>query len=92
MPPLRFELQIFRLPGKAGYSTRPLGTTSSLIIWVEVYVASVTYLPPMARRVNSPERRGRRGGSAGRGGRSWLKGGKLESSRCGSVMMSDEVA
>ncbi len=27
------------------YSTRPLGTTSSLIIWVEVYVASVTYSP-----------------------------------------------
>jgi hypothetical protein len=41
--PLRFELQIFRLPGKGGYSIRTLGTTSSLIIWdfwVEVYVAS----------------------------------------------------
>jgi hypothetical protein len=37
-----YELQIFRLPGKGGYSTRPLGTTSSLIIWVESYFASVT--------------------------------------------------
>jgi hypothetical protein len=42
VPPLRFELQIFRLPGKGGYSIRPTGTTSSLIIWVEVYGASVT--------------------------------------------------
>ncbi len=67
MPPLWFELWIFRLPGKGGllpktqitrkrwvipldpdyqekvgYSTRPLGTTSSLIIWVDIYVASVT--------------------------------------------------
>ncbi len=37
-----YELQIFRLPGKGGYSIRPLGTTSSLIIWVESYFASVT--------------------------------------------------
>jgi hypothetical protein len=46
LPPPRFELQISRLPGKGGYSTRPSGTTRSLIIWVEVYVASVTYFPP----------------------------------------------
>jgi hypothetical protein len=44
LPPW-FELQIFRLPGKDGYSTRPLGTTSSLIIWVKSYVASVTGFP-----------------------------------------------
>ncbi len=37
-----FELWICRLPGKGGCSTRPLGTTSSVIIWVEVCVASVT--------------------------------------------------
>jgi hypothetical protein len=42
LPPPWFELQIFRLPGKGGYSTKPPGTTNSLIIWVEVYVASVT--------------------------------------------------
>jgi hypothetical protein len=42
LPPPWFELQIFRLPEKGGYCTRPPGTTSSLIIWVEVYVASVT--------------------------------------------------
>jgi hypothetical protein len=35
LPPLLFELQIFRLPGKGGYFTRPLGTTSSLVICVE---------------------------------------------------------
>jgi hypothetical protein len=35
LPPPWFELQIFRLPGKGGYSTRPSGTTSSLVIWVE---------------------------------------------------------
>jgi hypothetical protein len=35
LPPPGFELQISRLPGKGGYSTRPPGTTSSLIIWVE---------------------------------------------------------
>ncbi len=29
-------LQIFRLPGKGGYSTRHLGTTSLLIIWAEL--------------------------------------------------------
>jgi hypothetical protein len=46
LPPRWFELQIFRLPRKGGYSTRPLGTTHSLIIWVEVYVASVTCFPP----------------------------------------------
>ncbi len=34
LPPW-FELQISRLPGKCGYSTRPSGTTSSLVIWVE---------------------------------------------------------
>jgi hypothetical protein len=42
MPPPRFELQISRLPGKGVYSTRPPGTSDSLIIWVEVYVASFT--------------------------------------------------
>ena len=41
LPPPRFELQISRLPGKGGYSTRPSGTTSSLII-LGVKVASVT--------------------------------------------------
>jgi hypothetical protein len=86
LPPLWFEQQIFRLSGQGGDSTRQLGTTSSLIIWVEVYVASVTYFPPTERRVNSQERRGRRGGSARRGGRGWMKGGKLESSGCGSVI------
>jgi hypothetical protein len=40
LPPPGFELQIFRLPGKGGFSTRPPGTTSSLIIWVELYAAS----------------------------------------------------
>jgi len=30
VPALRPELQIFRLPGEGGYSTRPLGTTNSL--------------------------------------------------------------
>jgi hypothetical protein len=70
LPPPRFELQIFRLPGKGGYSTRPPGTTESLIIWVEVYVASVTYFPPTER------------GSAGRGGRGLMKGGKLGSCSC----------
>jgi hypothetical protein len=56
-PPPWFELQMSRLPvpGKGGYSTRPPGTTSSLIIWVEVYVASVTYFPPTERGVNSPD-------------------------------------
>jgi len=50
LPPPRFELQIFRLPGKGGYSTGPpAGTTHSLIIWVEVCVASVTYFPPTER-------------------------------------------
>ncbi len=48
MPPPRFELQIIRLPGKGGYSARPLETTSSLIIWVEVYVASVTIMRYLA--------------------------------------------
>jgi hypothetical protein len=32
VPALRLELQISRLPGKGGYSTRPSGTTSSLVI------------------------------------------------------------
>jgi hypothetical protein len=49
---LRFELQIFRLPGKGGFSTRPPGTTSSLIIWVEVYVASI--LPPFREKGQQP--------------------------------------
>jgi hypothetical protein len=44
LPPPWFELQIFRLPGKGGYSARPAGTTNSLIIQVEIYVASVTVL------------------------------------------------
>jgi hypothetical protein len=57
LPPQWFELQISRLPGKGGYFTRPPGTTSSLIIWVEVYVASVTYFPPTERVVNSPDRK-----------------------------------
>jgi hypothetical protein len=35
VPALRLEQQIFRLPGKGGYSTRPIGTTGSLIIWAE---------------------------------------------------------
>ncbi len=35
LPPPGFEMQISRLPGKGGYSTRPSGTTSSLVIWVE---------------------------------------------------------
>jgi hypothetical protein len=48
LPPPRFELQIFRLPGKGGYSARPLGTTRSLIIWIEVYVASVTIMRYLA--------------------------------------------
>ncbi len=42
LPQPRFEQQIISLPGKGGYSTRPPGTTSLLVIWVEVYVASVT--------------------------------------------------
>ena len=72
-------MQIFRLPGKGGFSTRPPGTTSSPIIWVEVYVASITYFPPTERRVNSPERGSRRGGPAVRGRGSCVTlGGKLE--------------
>ncbi len=35
LPPPWFELQISRLPGKGGYSTRPPGTTNSQVIWVE---------------------------------------------------------
>ncbi len=34
LPPPGFELQFSRLPGKGGYSTRPSGTTSSLVILV----------------------------------------------------------
>jgi hypothetical protein len=34
LPPQGFELQISRLPGKGGYSTRPSGTTSSVVILV----------------------------------------------------------
>ena len=34
LPALRLEPQISRLPGKGGYSTRPSGTTSSLLIRV----------------------------------------------------------
>jgi hypothetical protein len=48
--PLRFKLQIFRLPGKGDYSTRSLRTISFLITWVEVYVASVTYFPPYGEK------------------------------------------
>jgi hypothetical protein len=48
----------------------------------QVYCASVTHFPPTERKVNSPERRGRRGGSAGRGEWScvdrWEGGRKLE--------------
>ena len=40
-------------------------------------VASVTYFPPTERGVNSPDRRAGLG-SAGRGGRGWLKGGEFE--------------
>jgi hypothetical protein len=50
MPPLWFELWIFRLPGKGGYSTRPLGTYSSLIIWVEIYVAYPSQYPGNLQR------------------------------------------
>jgi hypothetical protein len=35
--------------------------TSFRRIWVETYVASVTYFPHTERRVNSPDGRGRRG-------------------------------
>jgi hypothetical protein len=45
---------------------------------LRVKVASVTYFPPRERGVNSPDRKGRRRGSAGRGGRGWLKGGELD--------------
>jgi hypothetical protein len=34
LPPPGFELQISILPGKGGYSTRPSGTTGSLVILV----------------------------------------------------------
>jgi hypothetical protein len=58
LPPPGFELQISRLPGKGGYSTRPPGTTSSLVSWFGVKVASVTYFPPTEERgVNSPDRK-----------------------------------
>ncbi len=72
-----FELQIFRLPGKGGYSTRPSGTTISLIIWVEScirhsgfdsLVASVTIDTghSVTSRTRWPAaRRTRRGGTAG---------------------------
>jgi hypothetical protein len=52
------------------------------MIWIEVYVASVTYFPPTERRVNSPDRKGGEGAPTGRGGRGWIKGGKLGSSSC----------
>ncbi len=42
-----------------------------------VKFASVTYFPPYGEGVNSPDRRAVLG-SAGRGGRGWLKGGELE--------------
>jgi hypothetical protein len=51
--PPRSELKIFRLPGKGGYSTRPLGTTNSLIIWVERCLPSVT-MPDPVRYRNAP--------------------------------------
>jgi len=45
---------------------------------LRVKVASVTYFPPYGERgVNSPDRRAGHG-SAGRGGRGWLKGGSLK--------------
>ncbi len=49
MLPLRFEPYISRLKGKGGYSTRLPETTSSLLIWVEINIASVTYFPPTER-------------------------------------------
>ncbi len=45
---------------------------------MKVNVASIIYFPPSERRVNSLERGAGEGGFAGRGGRGWLKGGKLE--------------
>jgi hypothetical protein len=81
-------MQIFRLPEKDGFSTRPLGTTRSLIIWVESYVASMIHhrLRPYRERewctMYSLER------GAGEvdppGEEKWscvVEGGKLESSR-----------
>jgi len=65
LPQPRFELQIFRLPVKGGYSTRSPGTTNSLIFWIEVYVASVTYFPPTERGVKSPDRKGGEGAPPG---------------------------
>ncbi len=59
MPALRLELQIFRLPGIGGYSTRPSETTR------RVKVASVTYFPPTERGVNSPDRKVGEGAPAG---------------------------
>jgi hypothetical protein len=51
-----------------------------------VKVASVTYFPRTERGVNSPDRKVGEGAPSGRGGRGWMKGGKLGGSRCGSVM------
>ncbi len=73
LPPPWFEPQIFRLPGKDGYSIRPLGTTSSLKIWVESYVASVTGFPPTEREKGlelGQEGRVRKMELCGRGGKS----------------------
>ncbi len=51
--------------------------TSSLAIWVESYGCIRHILPPYGEGVSSPDRRAVLG-SAGRGGRDWLKGGELE--------------
>jgi hypothetical protein len=61
VPALRLELQISRLPGKGGYSTRPSGTTSSLVIWVESEGCIRHILPPYGERVGSTAGRGERG-------------------------------
>ncbi len=92
LPPPWFELQIFRLPGKYGYSTRLLGTTSSLIIWVGRYVASMIHhrLRPYREREGCTLYNVQLGKGGGAGevdplgeedGAVWLKGGKLESTR-----------
>jgi hypothetical protein len=57
-------------------TTTPVRDTSSVGSGLRFKFASVTYFPPT-------EKGSRRGGSAGRGGRGWMKGGKLGGSRCG---------
>jgi hypothetical protein len=53
-------------------------------------------LSPYGERGQQPELEGRRGGSARRGGRGWMKRGKLGGqggSKCGSVMwLRDEIS